>query len=65
MQALSELGLPASFEHVTDIKEMAAYGFVQTPALIINGRVLAKGTLPSVKKIKEWLIEANRSQAAP
>ena len=61
IQALNELALPASFEHVTDIKEMAAYGFVPTPALLINGKVIAKGTLPSVKKIKEWLIEANQS----
>jgi small redox-active disulfide protein 2 len=61
MQVLNEMALPASLEHVTDIKEMAKYGFVRTPALIINGRVVAKGTVPSVKKIKEWLIETDRS----
>ena len=64
VQALTELALPASFEHLTDMKEMAAYGFVLTPALIINGKVLAKGTVPSVKKIKQWLIEAHRSQTS-
>ncbi len=61
MQVLNEMGIPASLEHVTDIKEMAKYGFVRTPALIINGMVVAKGTVPPVKKIKEWLIEAHRS----
>jgi small redox-active disulfide protein 2 len=61
IQALNEMGIPASLEHVTDIKEMAQYGFVRTPALIINEKIVAKGTVPSVKKIKEWLIETNRS----
>lgn len=64
MQVLNEMALPASLEHVTDIKEMAQYGFVRTPALIINGQIVAKGTVPSVKKIKEWLTEANRSRNA-
>jgi small redox-active disulfide protein 2 len=55
MKSLSELGLPASFEHITDIKEMAKYGFVTPPALIINGKIVAKGVVPDAKKIKEWL----------
>ncbi len=59
MRALSELGLPASFEHVTDIEEMAQYGFVTPPALIINGNIVAKGIVPDAKKIKEWLREAS------
>ncbi len=57
-QALSEMGLPASLEHVTDIKEMAKYGFVSTPALVINGKIVSRGTVPSVKKIKELLGKA-------
>jgi small redox-active disulfide protein 2 len=60
MQALNEMNIPASLEHVTDIKEMTKYGFVQTPALVVNGKVVAKGTVPSAKKIKEWLVEASR-----
>ena len=59
MRALVELELPASPEHITDIKEMTKYGFVPTPALIINGKILSKGTVPNIKKIKEWLKQAN------
>jgi small redox-active disulfide protein 2 len=55
LRALSELGLPASFEHITDIKEMAQYGFVTPPALLINGKIVAKGVVPEARKIKEWL----------
>jgi small redox-active disulfide protein 2 len=59
-QALTEMGLPASVEHVTDIKEIAKYGFVSTPALVINGTIVSKGTVPSSKKISQWVMEASR-----
>jgi small redox-active disulfide protein 2 len=62
MQVLNEMALPASLEHVTDIKEMAKYGLVRTPALVINEKVVAMGTLPSAKTIKEWLTEANKDK---
>jgi small redox-active disulfide protein 2 len=58
MQVLTQMNLPASLDHVTDIKEMAKYGFVQTPALVINDKIVARGTVPSEQKIKEWLAEA-------
>ena len=62
MQAMTEMDLSASLEHVTDIKEMVKYGFVATPALVINRKIVAKGSIPSVKKIKEWLTEANHPE---
>lgn len=64
MQVLNEMSLPASLEHVADIKEMARFGFVATPALVINGKICSKGTIPSAKKIKEWLGEASRAASA-
>ena len=54
-QALSEMNLPASVEHVTEIKEIAKFGVVKTPALMINDKFVATGTVPSVKKVKELL----------
>ena len=54
-QALTDMSLPASVEHVTDIKEIARYGVATTPALVVNGKIVASGTVPSVKKIKELL----------
>jgi protein-disulfide isomerase len=61
MRALVELELPASPEHITDIKEMTKYGFVPTPALIINGKIVSKGTVPNIKNIKEWLNQASHA----
>jgi small redox-active disulfide protein 2 len=62
-QSLTEMGLPASLEHVTDVKEMAKYGFVSTPALVINGTVVASGTVPTAKRVMEWLTQAVASDA--
>ena len=61
MELLTELGFPADLDHVTDIKEIARYGVMGSPALVINGKTVAAGTVPSRKKLKEWLIEANQS----
>jgi small redox-active disulfide protein 2 len=58
MELLTELALPASLEHVTDIKEIARYGVMGTPALVINRKVMAVGRVPSRNQLKAWLIEA-------
>jgi small redox-active disulfide protein 2 len=58
LEILSELNLPADFEHVTDIKEIARYGILQSPALIMNGQVVARGTVPSKAQLIEWLKKA-------
>jgi protein-disulfide isomerase len=55
MGVLSELNLAGDLEHVTDIKEIARYGVLGSPALIINGKVLAVGSVPGKKQLAEWL----------
>jgi small redox-active disulfide protein 2 len=42
-EALTELGMPAEVEHVTDFAEIAAYGVMTTPALVIDGKVVSYG----------------------
>lgn len=58
MEVLSEIQMPASVEHVKDIREIASYGIVGVPALVINGKVVATGSIPPRRKIREWLLEA-------
>jgi hypothetical protein len=54
---LSETGIKAGLNHITDPNLMAQYGILPPPALIINGKVKSKGTLPSKSMIKKWLEE--------
>ncbi|UCE84407.1 MAG: thioredoxin family protein [Deltaproteobacteria bacterium] len=47
-----------SVEHVRDLNEIAAYGMVATPALVINGEVKCVGRLPRESQLRAWLEEA-------
>jgi small redox-active disulfide protein 2 len=57
MAVLSETGIQAGLNHITDPNLMAQYGILPTPALIINGKVKSSGRMPSKTMIKKWLEE--------
>ena len=42
-QALTELGVQADIDHVTDFAQIAAYGVMSTPALVVDGKVVSYG----------------------
>ncbi len=52
------MNLAGDLRHVTDAKEIGRYGVMGTPALIINGKVVAVGSVPEKKKVQQWLSEA-------
>lgn len=58
MRTLTEMNLDAMVEHVKDVKEIAEFGVLGTPALVINGKVVCVGKLPSPNQIKEWVLKA-------
>ncbi|MDO5026576.1 MAG: thioredoxin family protein [Tissierellia bacterium] len=53
--AVSDLQLDYKIEHVRDFAEIASYGVMSTPALLVDGKVLSYGKLLSVDEIKEIL----------
>jgi small redox-active disulfide protein 2 len=57
MAVLSESGIQAALNHISDPKLIAQYGILPTPALIINGKVKSAGRVPSKSMIKMWLEE--------
>lgn len=42
-EALEELGMDTTIDHVTDFAQIAAYGVMTTPALVVDGKVVAYG----------------------
>ncbi len=42
-EALAEMGATNPVEHVTDFKDIAAYGVMSTPALVLGDKVLSYG----------------------
>lgn len=59
-QALKELGLRASIGVAAGIREMAAYDIHRMPGLVIDGKVLYDGTVPSVQELKRVLREYSK-----
>lgn len=58
MSALMELNLGADIIHVRDLKEIASYGVMGTPAMVINEQVVSVGSIPSRGRIKEMILKA-------
>lgn len=56
-EAVAEAGIDATVEKVEDIVKIMAYNIIQTPALVINEKIVLKGQVPSVKQVKEILIQ--------
>ncbi|HKL57739.1 MAG TPA: thioredoxin family protein [Sphaerochaeta sp.] len=50
-QALLELGMDTSIEHVTDFVAIAGYGVMTTPALVVDGKLLASGKVLSKEEV--------------
>jgi small redox-active disulfide protein 2 len=55
IDALAELGNAANVEHITELKKFAAMGVFMTPGLVVNGKVVAQGKVPSKDELKKLL----------
>lgn len=54
-KAVEALGIDASIEKVTNIKDIMALGVMTTPALVVDGKVKVSGRVPSPDEIKKYL----------
>jgi len=53
--AVAAIGMEAEVVKVTDMNEIAEYGMVVTPALVVDGKVKASGKVLDAEKIAELL----------
>lgn len=56
-EAVAQLGIEAEIRHVTDYAEIATRGVMSTPGLVIDGRVVSAGKIPTAPTIAAWLTE--------
>jgi len=54
-EAISENHLDADLEKITDIKKFAKLGIFMTPGLVVNGKVLSSGKIPTKSTLIHWL----------
>ena len=47
--------IDASVTKIEDIVEIMKFNIMTTPALVVDGKVVARGRIPSVNEIKQFL----------
>jgi small redox-active disulfide protein 2 len=52
-EVVREMGISADISKEEDIVNIMNYGILHTPALVIDGRVMFSGRVPSSKEITE------------
>lgn len=54
-EAVAQVGSDATVEHVYDMGKIIERGIFMTPALVIDGKTMASGKIPSVEEIVKLL----------
>jgi small redox-active disulfide protein 2 len=52
-----EIGVECEIEKVTDIEQIVSCGVMATPALVVDGKVLVTGRVPTGEEVKKLLSE--------
>ncbi|AXQ93469.1 thioredoxin family protein [Cereibacter azotoformans] len=53
--AAAAAGKPAEIVKVTDLAEIAAYGVMSTPALVVDGKLVSSGKVLTAEEIAKLL----------
>ncbi|WMJ22968.1 thioredoxin family protein [Paludicola sp. MB14-C6] len=54
-EALEQLGMDTNMDHVTDFSQIAAYGVMTTPALVVDGIVVSYGKVLKTEEVVKLL----------
>ena len=54
-EAVTEAGVDAQIEKVTDTMEIAGYGVFGTPAVVVDGEVKSVGKIPKKQDVMDWI----------
>ena len=54
-QVAREKGVPVTLAKVEELREIMGYGVMSTPGVVIDGKVVHAGGVPSRAKVEQWL----------
>jgi len=54
-KVVKDNGIDATITKIEDIVDIMKFNIMTTPALVVNGKVVAKGRIPSGDEIKQFL----------
>ena len=57
-QVVDENAVEAKIEMITNVRQFSELGVLETPGLLINGKVVSTGKLPDEVNILSWIFEA-------
>ncbi len=55
INAAAELEIPADIQYITDVATIADRGMMVTPAVVVDGKLVVQGRIPSRREAKEIL----------
>ena len=53
-QVAKDKGVSIQLEKVEELRDIMGYGVMSTPGVVINGKVVHDGGVPSRDKIEQW-----------
>jgi small redox-active disulfide protein 2 len=59
-RAVAQSGVAATLAKVEAMEEIASYGILRTPGLVIDGKVVASGRIPLTPEIVSMIEAASR-----
>ena len=54
-QVAQAKGVTVKLEKVEELRAIMGYGVMSTPGVVVNGKVVHAGGVPSREKIEQWL----------
>lgn len=57
-EAVAEMDVEARIEKVTDVTQFASLGVLLTPGLLVNGKLLSSGKIPTPQTVRRWIQDA-------
>ena len=51
----AKLGVEVKVEKITDFAQIAGFGVVSTPGIVVDGKVVHAGGLPKSEDLAKWL----------
>ena len=55
-EVAQEKGVRVTLEKVEDLRQIMSYGVMSTPGVVIDGKVVHAGGVPSRDKVAQWLV---------
>ena len=54
-QGAKDKGVPITLSKVEELRDIMGYGVMSTPGVVVDGKVVHAGGIPSRSKIEQWL----------